>query len=286
VDSKDFQLLVNLYDDARRSYSFLGKRVSLSAPAVRDRLIRLKRHGILKGFMLVIDSSIFDRDDVLLFFDGEFSRKSVHAAFEVPDISWVAWKVDGRLHLRLWTKDEREVTDNLISILGVRPSTRAFRSRKKLKKPLSVIDLLIMDSLVDDPKVPFRDILISTGLSAKTVRKHLNNLLWKKSMSIDPILGAPTNSGELIYPIAVAGRVSMEQIVGIMGESAQIHYTIDPPMKHVLCRADSLTDVLTKTRLLEKIKGIKSVTITLDREVLISTNIRHSLIRDEIIKSR
>ncbi len=236
--------------------------------------------------MLVIDSSIFDRDDVLLFFDGEFSRKSVHAAFEVPDISWVAWKVDGRLHLRLWTKDEREVTDNLISILGVRPSTRAFRSRKKLKKPLSVIDLLIMDSLVDDPKVPFRDILISTGLSAKTVRKHLNNLLWKKSMSIDPILGAPTNSGELIYPIAVAGRVSMEQIVGIMGESAQIHYTIDPPMKHVLCRADSLTDVLTKTRLLEKIKGIKSVTITLDREVLISTNIRHSLIRDEIIKSR
>ena len=58
--------------------------------------------------MLVIDSSVFDRGDVLLFFDGEYSRKAVLAAFAAPDVTWVAWKVDGRIHLRLWTKNERE----------------------------------------------------------------------------------------------------------------------------------------------------------------------------------
>jgi DNA-binding Lrp family transcriptional regulator len=70
VDSKDFQPLVGLYGNARQSYQSLGRRVSLSAPAVRDRLNRLRRKGILQGFMLVIDSSVFERDDLLLFFHG------------------------------------------------------------------------------------------------------------------------------------------------------------------------------------------------------------------------
>jgi DNA-binding Lrp family transcriptional regulator len=284
VDSKDFQLLVDLYGNARQSYQSLGRRVSLSAPAVRDRLRRLRNKGVLQGFMLVIDSSVFDRDDLLLFFHDNFSRKSALAAFAVPDVSWVAWKVDGRITLRLWTKNEREATDNLSKILGVRPSMRALTARKKRLGPLSITDLLIMDVLVDDPQKPFGELLKSTGFSPKTIRKHLNRLLETKTISVDPILGALTDSGELIYPLVVAGRVSMDEVRRIMGESALTHHTLEPPMKNVLCRASSLADVITKTRVLEQVEGIKYVTISLNREVLVSTDLRHSLIREEIMK--
>jgi DNA-binding Lrp family transcriptional regulator len=284
VDSKDFQLLVDLYGNARQSYQSLGKRVSLSAPAVRDRLRRLRNKGVLQGFMLVIDSSVFDRDDLLLFFHDNFSRKSALAAFAVPDVPWVAWKVDGRITLRLWTKNEREATDNLSKILGVRPSMRALTARKKRLGPLSITDLLIMDVLVDDPQKPFGELLKSTGFSPKTIRKHLNRLLETKTISVDPILGALTDSGELIYPLVVAGRVSMDEVRRIMGESALTHHTLEPPMKNVLCRASSLADVITKTRVLEQVEGIKYVTISLNREVLVSTDLRHSLIREEIMK--
>jgi len=281
VDSKDFQLLVGLYVNARQSYQSLGRRVSLSAPAVRDRLNLLRIKGILQGFMLVIDSSVFGRDDLLLFFHGNFSRKSVLAAFAAPDISWVAWKVDGRITLRLWTKNEREATGNLTKILGVRPSMRALTQRNKGRAPLPKTDLLIMDALVDDPKVPFGKLLESTGLSPKTLRKHLDLLLERKIISIDPLLGALTDSGALIYPLVIAGRVSMDEVRRIMGESAQTHHTLEPPMRHVLCRASSLAEVITKTRTLERVQGIKYVTISLNREVLVSTDLRHSLIRDE-----
>jgi DNA-binding Lrp family transcriptional regulator len=284
VDSKDFQLLVGLYGNARQSYQSLGRRVSLSAPAVRDRLNRLRSKGILQGFMLVIDSSIFDRDDLLLFFHGNFSRKSALAVFAAPDISWVAWKVDGRITLRLWTKNAREATDNLTKILGIRPSMRAFTPRKRGRTPLSKKDLLIMDALVDEPQVPFGELLKSTRLSPKTLRKRLNMLLNTRTISIDPLLGALTDSGELIYPLVVAGRISMDEIRRIMGESAQTHHTLQPPMKHVLCRANSLAEVITKTRVLENVQGIKYVTISLNREVLVSTDLRHSLIREEIKK--
>jgi DNA-binding Lrp family transcriptional regulator len=284
VDSKDFQLLVGLYGDARQSYQSLGRRVSLSAPAVRDRLRRLRSKGVLQGFMLVIDSSVFDRDDLLLFFHDNFSRKSALAAFAAPDVSWVAWKVDGRITLRLWTKNEREATDNLSKTLGVRPSMRALTARKKRLGPLSITDLLIMDALVDYPQKPFGELLKSTGLSPKTIRKHLNRLLEAKTISVDPILGALTDSGELIYPLVIAGKVSMDEVRRIMGESALTHHTLEPPMKNVLCRASSLADVITKTRVLEQVEGIKYVTISLNREVLVSTGLRHSLIREEIMK--
>lgn len=275
---------MGLYGNARQSYQSLGERVSLSAPAVRDRLNRLRSKGILQGFMLVIDSSVFDRDDLMLFFHGNFSRKSVLAAFAAPEISWVSWKVDGRITLRLWTKSEREATDNLTKILGIRPSMRAFIPRKKRRVPLSNTDLLIMDALVDEPKVLFGELLKSTRLSPKTLRKHLNLLLERKTISIDPLLGALIDSGTLIFPLVVAGRVSMDEVRRIMGESVQTHHTLKPPMKHVLCRASSLTEVITKTRALENVQGIKYVTISLNREVLVSTDLRHSLIRDEIRK--
>ncbi|HEY9407280.1 MAG TPA: winged helix-turn-helix transcriptional regulator [Nitrososphaera sp.] len=284
MDSKDFQLLVGLYGDARQSYQSLGRRVSLSAPAVRDRLRRLRSKGVLQGFMLVIDSSVFDRDDLLLFFHDNFSRKSALAAFAAPDVSWVAWKVDGRITLRLWTKNEREATDNLSKTLGVRPSMRALTARKKRLGPLSITDLLIMDALVDYPQKPFGELLKSTGLSPKTIRKHLNRLLEAKTISVDPILGALTDSGELIYPLVIAGKVSMDEVRRIMGESALTHHTLEPPMKNVLCRASSLADVITKTRVLEQVEGIKYVTISLNREVLVSTGLRHSLVREEIMK--
>ena len=285
MDSKDFQLLVGLYGNARQSYQSLGRRVSLSAPAIRDRLNRLRSKGVLQGFMLMIDASVFDRDDVLLFFDGEYSRKTALATFAAPDISWVAWKVDGRIHLRLWTKKEREATSNLTKILGVRPSRRAFKPRKR-RAPLSLTDLSIMDALVDNPKVPFGELLKTTGLSPKTARKHLNLLLETKTISIDPLLGALTDSGELIYPLVVDGSVSMDDVRKIMGESAQTHHTIEPPMKHVLCRASSLADVISKIRVLEKVQGVNYVTITLNREVLVSTDLRHSLIMEEIKKMK
>jgi len=62
----------------------------------------------------------------------------------------------------------------------------------------------------------------------------------------------------------------------------QLHHTVEPPMKHILCRASSLADVITRTSVLEKVQGVESVTISLDPEVLVSTDLRHSLIEGKI----
>lgn len=283
MDSRDFQLLVALFGDARQSYQSLGRRLSLSAPVVRNRLERLMMKGVLQGYMLTINPSVFDRVGLVLSFPGDFKLKSAQAAVAAPDVSWVRLKLDGQMFVGLWTCDEEKSIDHLTEILGVGPSGRALTPRRR-HPPVSINDLSIMDALVDDPKVPFDELVKSTGLSPKTIRKHLNTLLEAKTISIEPILGALTDSGELVYPMVIAGRVSMDEVRRIMGEAEQLHYAVDPPIKHVLCRASSLPEVMSKTRVLENVQGVESVTLSLDREMLVSTDLRHSLIREEIRK--
>src|SRR5207244_4472347 len=68
MDEKDFRLLAAVHRDARQSYQSLARRVSLTAPAARDRLKRLESSGVLRGYGLWIDPGVFGLDEVLAFF--------------------------------------------------------------------------------------------------------------------------------------------------------------------------------------------------------------------------
>ncbi|MFZ6765294.1 Lrp/AsnC family transcriptional regulator [Pseudoroseomonas sp. WGS1072] len=55
LDPIDRKLLGALAEDASRSYAELSKVVNLSPPAVHDRVKRLKRDGVIKGTVAVLD---------------------------------------------------------------------------------------------------------------------------------------------------------------------------------------------------------------------------------------
>src|SRR4051794_41869146 len=57
MDDTDDKILSLLTQDARRSYGDIGRQVSLSAPAVKRRVDRLRQRGVLRGFTAVVDHS-------------------------------------------------------------------------------------------------------------------------------------------------------------------------------------------------------------------------------------
>jgi hypothetical protein len=59
----------------------------------------------------------------------------------------------------------------------------------------------------------------------------------------------------------------MKEILRIMSEAALLRNIQEPLMKYVLCRENSLADMITNTRALENVEGVKSVEISLNREV-------------------
>jgi DNA-binding Lrp family transcriptional regulator len=55
IDDLDRQIVAQLVADARRSYAEVGAEVGLSAPAVKRRVDRLRRDGVIVGFTALLD---------------------------------------------------------------------------------------------------------------------------------------------------------------------------------------------------------------------------------------
>src|SRR5438094_9233018 len=136
MDAKDCRLLVALDENARQSYQALGRKVSLSAPAVRERLRRLEERGILHGYWVSINPAVFGREDLLVSFGGEWSRDEAIRPLGGPDCAWVAWKVDGAVTVEVWPYDVEKTVPALDPVLG-HPATWKGCSRPPLPRVLT-----------------------------------------------------------------------------------------------------------------------------------------------------
>ena len=98
VDDVNRQILVLLVEDGRRSYDDIARRVSLSAPAVKRRIDRLRADGSIRGFSAVIDPEAFGwRTEALVeLFYAPGTQLSVVAASLARHPQVVeAWSVTG-----------------------------------------------------------------------------------------------------------------------------------------------------------------------------------------------
>lgn len=59
IDNIDIKILKLLQDDAKISSKEIAKKLFLSAPTVKSRIDALKKKGIIKGYYVEIDNSVF-----------------------------------------------------------------------------------------------------------------------------------------------------------------------------------------------------------------------------------
>ena len=103
----DQQIIASLVADARSSYSEIGARVSLSAPAVKRRVDRLRSAGVIKGFTTVVDPAAVGWHTeafVELFCTGRTTPAQITVAArrhpEVLAAYTVSGEADAIVHLR------------------------------------------------------------------------------------------------------------------------------------------------------------------------------------------
>jgi DNA-binding Lrp family transcriptional regulator len=59
MDQIDRRIVALLREDARRSFQNIGQDVHLSAPAVKRRVDRLEREGVVLGYTAIVDPEAF-----------------------------------------------------------------------------------------------------------------------------------------------------------------------------------------------------------------------------------
>jgi DNA-binding Lrp family transcriptional regulator len=107
MDPVDQRIIALLAADARSSYAEIGSKVSLSAPAVKRRVDRLRSSGVIKGFTTVIEPSALGWTTeafVELFCTGRTTPAQITVATrrhpEVVGAYTVSGQADALVHLR------------------------------------------------------------------------------------------------------------------------------------------------------------------------------------------
>src|SRR3954449_1086954 len=99
IDDIDRQIVALLREDARRSFQDIGGHVALSAPAVKRRVDRLLRDGVITGFTTLIDPRRFGWQTqaiVELETEGRFSGADIPPATRPPPEVAAAYTVAGQ----------------------------------------------------------------------------------------------------------------------------------------------------------------------------------------------
>lgn len=107
MDAVDQRIIALLVADARASYAEVGAKVSLSAPAVKRRVDRLRTAGVIKGFTAVIEPTAVGWTTeafVELFCTGRTTPAQITVATrrhpEVVGAYTVSGQADALVHLR------------------------------------------------------------------------------------------------------------------------------------------------------------------------------------------
>jgi DNA-binding Lrp family transcriptional regulator len=98
MDDVDRKILALLVEDARRTYDDIARHVSLSAPAVKRRVDRLRATGAITGFTAVVDhSAMGDHTEALieLFFAPGTQLDAVADTLKTHAEVLEAWSVTG-----------------------------------------------------------------------------------------------------------------------------------------------------------------------------------------------
>ena len=107
MDAIDRRIVALLQEDARRAFQDIGSHVSLSAPAVKRRVDKLRFDGVIRGFSAVIDPAAFGWPThalVELYCSGRMAAGEVRSAVERHPEVVAAYTVAGEasavLHVR------------------------------------------------------------------------------------------------------------------------------------------------------------------------------------------
>ena len=106
MDPTDETIVALLRENARRSFQDIGNHVHLSAPAVKRRVDRLERDGVLLGYTAIVDPESFGwhaEAFVDLYCDGGMAADAIKRAVEgepgVVSAHTVAGEASALLHV-------------------------------------------------------------------------------------------------------------------------------------------------------------------------------------------
>lgn len=145
LDKKDRKIIKELFDNARKPYSEIAKKVQLSKEAVAYRVQRLRDSGVLTGFNTIIDVRKLGWKMFFAYLQLHHvgvgrDKEIMDTLTKNPHISWQVWCIgEYDIILKLFARDELHASTIMKDIeASLRPSLNRY----------------VIDPLIEDHPVP------------------------------------------------------------------------------------------------------------------------------------
>jgi DNA-binding Lrp family transcriptional regulator len=93
LDETDLQILEVLQEDARQTYTAIGKRLGIAHSTVYDRIRRMERYGIIRKYTALIDAEKAGAKNIIalmtVYTDPKESEKVAEKLCQAPQVTEV-----------------------------------------------------------------------------------------------------------------------------------------------------------------------------------------------------
>jgi len=153
LDATDLRILEALQEDARQTYTSIGKRLGIAHSTVYDRIKRMEQYGIIKKYTAIIDAEKAGTKNITalmtVFTDPKESEKVAQKLCEAPQVLEVYTSLSEELLIiaKVVAENQESLHEFIASSVAPLPGVLRIRTSiitKKFKEK--------QFSMVNDPK--------------------------------------------------------------------------------------------------------------------------------------
>ncbi len=204
------KILNLLLDNCRESDRQIGKNIGITGGAVRTRIQKMEKNGVIEKYTLKIEPPILGYNLFYVVVTGQNQEDILKQARLVGEVYLIVPCVGGITVCGIIVTENVEKKIELARNLMKDVRVLSIFQAENIGIPtnLTRTDLEIIEKLIKDPQAKIEDLAKSTKLSTKTVTRAL-----EKFQKDDAILFT------LVYdPVKLSGYIPYAILVGIKGD--------------------------------------------------------------------
>lgn len=140
LDATDFRILEALQEDARQTYTDIGKRLGIAHSTVYDRIKRMEQYGIIKKYTTVIDAEKVGTKGITaimtVYTDPKESEKVAEKLSEAPQVIEVYTSLSEELQIiaKVVAGNQEEMHEFIANSVAPLPGVLRIRTSIVTKK--------------------------------------------------------------------------------------------------------------------------------------------------------
>jgi len=215
MDKLDMKILSILLDNCRESDRQIGKKIGITGGAVKTRIQKMKKNGVIEKFTLKIEPPVLGYNLFYVVVTGQNQEDVLKQASLVGEPFLVVPCVGGITVCGIVVTENIEQKIELAKNLMKDVRVLSIFQAENIGIPTNFTrtDLEIIEKLIKDPRIKIEDLAILTKLSTKTVTRALEKFHKDDAIVFTLIYDPVKLSGYIPYAIIVGVKENLEEML-------------------------------------------------------------------------